>query len=381
MNNKQIIITTFLIFSTIFLVGVASASYTTDLLAGQNTDVGDVEIWNDATNLYVEYTTVEGWGMTETHLHAACSMEEIPQTQANKKGKGGGNPIPGHFEYSESYDPAVTVVDYAIPLSSLNCEQVYVAAHAVVKNCETESFSFSPELTWQRSSEENVSVYPGYGAQWTKEQGFAISLDPNMSVWDGGTSNQYFTNYSTRSDINWSSWRCTQPGKPSKTGTDLRRFQTTFNIPEGYYITEAALGSTNPGYESVIPMNDNVYVFMNGNLTFWGGTISVLDPPRTHFLGMERRATQPQNRTIFPETDGWHMDGTFPEISNDLLQNGENRLDVFVEEFWTGGGMHELGLTLQAEETTCGNETETAWADGSDFPGKNWATYFDYTLN
>jgi hypothetical protein len=76
------------------------------------------------------------------------------------------------------------------------------------------------------------------------------------------------------------------------------------------------------------------------------------------------------------------MDGTFPAIPSGLFVEGPNELDVFAEEFWEGGGMHELGLTLYVEQTTC--ETETAWAGTEEgtiqFPGKNWATYFTYTV-
>jgi len=355
------------------------------LFAGQDIPVGTVSVWNDGTNLYVKYQTTDDWVMTETHLHVATSEEDIPQTEAKGKSKGndGGNPIPGHFTYGDCYDPAVTEDEFTIPLNGWGAgTSLYIAAHAVVQKCVVEQFEFVPELSWERSSEEAVAVFDGYGAQWTQLEGFNIPPDSETLVWDGGVPiDQCFTGYSTRSDINWASWECTEnPTGKSTTGTDLRRFQATFDIPAGYSVTGGTLGSVNAGYEDVIPMNDNIYIFVNEGLIFWGGTISLpqLDPSRTHFLGMERRPTEPQNKAAFPETDGWHMDGTIPEISSDLFVEGENVLDVFAEELWTGGGMHELGLTLQVEQTTC--ETETAWGEGIDFPGKNWATYFTYEV-
>ena len=375
--------------------------YVADLLAGQTEDVGDVKVWNDGNNLYVTYNITElDWVITETHLYAG---KNVPPTTA-----------PGQFPYDDDDATLVTdtVVTYEIPLDDIDgysmqlnrkgkstgvmvadgapgvepCNDVYIAAHAVVEKCVVEPRTLYPELTWQRSSETSVAVYPGYGAQWTEAQGLAIALDPATLVWDGGTGSQYFTGYSTRSDISWASWNCTQLGEPSTTGTDLRRFQATFDIPVGYSVTGGTLGSVNPGYETVIPMNDNIYIFVNmdadgspgDELIFWGGTISIpqLDPTRIHFLGMLRRDTQPSNQPVFPETDGWHMDGAIPAISSSLFVEGANVLDVFAEELWTGGGMHELGLTLEGEQTTC--ETETAWADGLDFTHKNWATYFMY---
>ena len=377
--------------------------YVADLLAGQTEDVGDVKVWNDGDNLYVTYNITDpDWRITETHLYVG---KNNPNTLTT---------APGQFPYDDDDATSVTdtVVTYEIPLDDIDgysmqlnrkgkstgvmvadgapgvepCNDVYIAAHAVVEKCVVEPRTLYPELTWQRSSETSVAVYPGYGAQWTEAQGLAIALDSATLVWDGGTGGQCFTGYSTRSDISWASWNCTQPGEPSTTGTDLRRFQATFDIPVGYSVTGGTLGSVNPGYETVIPMNDNIYIFVNmdadgspgDELIFWGGTISIpqLDPTRTHFLGMLRRDTQPSNQPVFPETDGWHMDGAIPAISSSLFVEGANVLDVFAEELWTGGGMHELGLTLEGEQTTC--ETETAWGDGLDFPGKNWATYFTY---
>jgi len=370
--------------------------YVTNLLAGQTEDVGDIKVWNDGDSLYVTYEITEpDWVITETHLYAG---KNVPPTTA-----------PGQFPYDDGDATLVTdtVVTYEIPLDDIDsysmqlnrkgkstgvtvadgtpgvepCNDVYIAAHAVVEKCVTESLTLYPDLTWQRSGESGVAVYPGYGAQWTKEEGFAIGLDPEAIVWDGGTVSQYFTGYSTRSDISWASWVCTEnPSGKSTTGTDLRRFQATFDIPVGYSVTGGTLGSVNPGYESVIPMNDNIYIFVNEELIFWGGTISLagLDPGRTHFLGMERRDTEPQDKSSFPETDGWHMDGAIPAISSSLFVEGANVLDVFAEELWTGGGMHELGLTLEGEQTTC--ETETAWGAGTDFEQPNWAMYFVYTV-
>jgi hypothetical protein len=375
MNKKimfSLIPVILLLTATTVMAHTESDPFVTDLMAGQNMDVGDVKVWNDGDNLYVKYVTEDGWCLTETHLHVATSLGDIPQKN--------GNPPPGQFDYQMEHD-CETEYMYTISLTWGCDTELYIAAHAVVENCETEASSFSPELTWKRSSEEAVAVYPGYGAQWTKEQGFAIAFDPSAVVWDGGTGSQYFTGYSTTSDISWASWVCTQnPSGKSLTGTDLRRFQATFDITEGYSVTGGTLGSVNLGYEDVIPMNDNIYIFVNDELIFWGGTISVLDPARTHFLGMERRPTEPQHSHTpdFPETDGWYMSGTIPEVSSSLFVEGSNVLDVFAEEFWTGGGMHELGLTLQGEQTTC--ETETAWGDGLNFTGKNWAMYFEYQV-
>ena len=366
------------------------------LYAGQDWLVGEVLVWNDDTQLCVKYQLdpdifAEGWGITETHLAVAGDLSGIPQTKP-KKGANSGNPIPGKFPYGDDNLPGVEEDGpYCIPFGeeegqlNVDCgDTVFIAAHAVIEKCVTVQDTLVPVLTWTRSSELDVAVFPGYGAQWTQAQGFTIST-PELFVWDGGELGQYFTGYSSRTDINWASWICTQnaSGK-SLTGTDLRRFNATFNIPEGCVVTGATLGSVNSGYEDVIPMNDNIYIFMNEELIFWGGTISIagLDPYRDTFLGEARRNTEPQNKPSFPETDGWHMNGSFPAVPSGLFIVGLNNLDVFAEELWTGGGMHELFLTLQVEQTTC--ESETAWAGTGEgtiqFTGANWATYFEYLV-
>ncbi|MHC4457766.1 MAG: hypothetical protein ACYS0I_11915 [Planctomycetota bacterium] len=91
-------------------------------------DVGNVEIWNDANNLYVKYVIEDtAWSLTETHLHVATSPDDVPQTKT-------GNPIPGQFDYDDSspeYDSASQT--YTIPSSWAVDQELIIAAHAVVE--------------------------------------------------------------------------------------------------------------------------------------------------------------------------------------------------------------------------------------------------------
>lgn len=48
------------------------------------------------------------------------------------------------------------------------------------------------------------------------------------------------------------------------------------------------------------------------------------------------------------------------------------------QEGWYGAELHIAAHAVVIDTSTCPYETETAWADGTDFPGKNWATYFTY---
>jgi Ca-activated chloride channel family protein len=89
-------------------------------------DVGDVIIWQDATNVYVKYVTTDGWYMTETHLHVDDALADIPKT--NK-----GNPKIGKFDYSTDHSPAVQEYTYTIPWVVSSGDTLYFAVHAVVQ--------------------------------------------------------------------------------------------------------------------------------------------------------------------------------------------------------------------------------------------------------
>lgn len=106
---------------------ICGAALSTPLYAGQTLYAGTITVSNDAANIYVEYTTVAPWVMSDAHLAIADSLAGIPQTKK-------GNPIPGHFAYSAIFDPEVTDYTFTIPLGSfLPGQSLYIAAHAIVQ--------------------------------------------------------------------------------------------------------------------------------------------------------------------------------------------------------------------------------------------------------
>ena len=70
----------------------------------------------------------DGYGMLESHLHVAASLDGIDGIpQAN------GNPIPGQFDYGEDHGPRVTEYTYEIPWDrDRDNMELYIVAHAVV---------------------------------------------------------------------------------------------------------------------------------------------------------------------------------------------------------------------------------------------------------
>lgn len=95
------------------------------LYAAQHYRVGELHVWKSNDNLYVEYDLDDGYTMSESHLHIATSLDDIPQSN--------GNPIPGQFDHQEECAPAVTEYTYDIPWDqSWNDRDIYIAAHVII---------------------------------------------------------------------------------------------------------------------------------------------------------------------------------------------------------------------------------------------------------
>jgi hypothetical protein len=97
--------------------------------AGQTEDIGTVAVTNDDLNLYVTFTSRDGWYLDETHVAVGMDLADIPQTKK-------GNPIPGRFPYAcDDLEPLQTTCTVTIPLDEYGwCADtaIVVAAHAAV---------------------------------------------------------------------------------------------------------------------------------------------------------------------------------------------------------------------------------------------------------
>lgn len=104
-------------------------------------DVGKVIAYNDADNLYFSFRIdddlvldataplheqIGKWCITGTHLDVQETLDAIPQTKK-------GNPVPGRFTYADTYDCVPSVQLPPIPHSWEPGAEVVVAAHANVK--------------------------------------------------------------------------------------------------------------------------------------------------------------------------------------------------------------------------------------------------------
>lgn len=132
--KKQLVIGIFLtlVLTTISLMPNSIAGpFKVDLIAGHNTDIGDVLISNDGA-LYVRYNLVAPWYLLETDVHVGDALTDFP---VNK----GGNPAPGRFDFKMFFEKTEYKNDYTepIPITGFPGTIIIIAAHAVVYNSET----------------------------------------------------------------------------------------------------------------------------------------------------------------------------------------------------------------------------------------------------
>jgi hypothetical protein len=146
-DNKMKKISALCIFSCLALVATQVQAQTTavvDLIADggdEKIDVGDVTVALDGFYVDVTFTTDDGWVMTETHVHVFLvdkSSDEL--LGINLKN---GNPTPGKFDFKhedlggvtvDEYDNEIDLTDLVIDLIEPgHSYDVCVAAHAEVE--------------------------------------------------------------------------------------------------------------------------------------------------------------------------------------------------------------------------------------------------------
>ncbi len=245
-------------------------------------------------------------------------------------------------------------------------------------------------LEWKRSDDRNNNKESGslYGngvirGSWKDNLDFTwsdltkLSLTNTSVIWDGQETNQlgtthnpyygdYVSGLNQYPTWNFATWRY------HGDKYELRRFQTTFTLPEGYstsdYIRLKTVGSEaysdyNGG--NIIPINDDIFIFVYKKddaqkindrnytqyLAFWTGTSNQGNQKRFHgILGTEALQYSRMN-VPFPYTDGWFCEAELDNIGEllferypDATSGDEFILDVFVGEYASGGGMDELML-------------------------------------
>jgi len=315
---------------------------TITLYAGQDIPVGTVNVWNDANNLYVQYVVDDPWEMTCSHLYVGkTDPASFPST-------------PGQLPYSPSmekspspsalYDDAT--MTYTIPLEEIYdyefvgkgqgkglnamgspgvepCDEIFIAAHAEVIRPIYDCYELEP--VWQIGDiEENNLVIPydefNFPTQVTGTQDFYVDTTP------------------------------------------------TINFP--YF-------SGPPHYAPII----NIH--FNAEMVFWGRFLFSWSPGNTGsetievlLDGTKLGEVTRDGATSSPGLWWKNQERFIDSFDVPVTKAGDHVLTINVTK---GNGLVWDWLKLEKQ---CIQE-ESAWAvdeDASHYFGKNWATYFNYTV-
>jgi hypothetical protein len=303
-----------------------------DLFAGQTQDVGDVFVWNDLTNYFIEINMDDAWCMTESHVAIASTVLGIPQNSQ-------GNPTPGLFPYGGTYSPCADGDTFTIPIGTLG-PTPYIAVH--VKAWE-EVVSTVTITSNAGDQIRYADTYAGLGS--------AVAVDAVVPTFAGtGT------------------W----PAVPGATYISNQAAGDPFNVNRWRSVTETL---TVPG----LPLGGQLWVNSdNYEFTKLNG-LEIQRDDNGPTATVENSAGEP---AVSPQTWSTVENVVFTPLS------GANLFQfVFRNSTWAGGGSfidNPTGLSYKAQATYYAH-SESAWAGSAvgvtQFnPSKSWATFFQFTF-
>jgi hypothetical protein len=331
-------------FSVVLSAHTEADPLIVDLIAGGGGGdgflAGHVHVWNDAEYLYVKYLVNNSdFCITQTHLHVATSWTDIPQKN--------GNPIPGQFEYSGMHECPALDYTYQIPLTWSPGQTLHIAAHAVVQTMTGYSLDL---IGFTQTLPDQVSIWV------TRESGFGFPSYFDVTVGGGSILDGMYDSFCVDTDHGiiqkqWLTANVFSSLEPLPPG--LIEFPENLDLVN-YIINQSYLGMPSPS----------------------GGVYTWCDIANAIWQLLEDN----------PEGDcgGWSQDRV-NEILADAFANGEGFVPGCME--WIALILEPLGdwelqiLFIQVQIPCVPSyETDTAWAAGFDFPGRNWAMYFAYTI-
>jgi hypothetical protein len=362
--RKQLLLAVFMVMLLCVLASPApeakahtgTSPYTTNLIADGGSaatavDVGDVLVWNDEDYLYVKYVTTDDWYITEVHLEVATISGGIPQAK--------GNPIPGKFTYKAE---GLWTQEYlfTIPLSWDSDKQLSIAAHAVVGHAVSGCIDlYSNATTMVTDGNEEGATYPKLAVEVTGPWG------------DLGFS----------SDSKWI-WETAEVVHPI--AGDIVEFSREFTI-NGLYLVDKT-GSLKITADNGYEVHLNSGFVGRAQLDESFRTASKLSNEIVWWY--DKYPPDPKDTGGAPPY-GWSTPETY-DISS-MLQVGLNTLNITgvneycdIDEYpYIEGTVANNPAGVRYEAHICYtvvDRRETAWGAGEPFPGKNWATYFTYTV-
>ncbi len=191
------------------------------------------------------------------------------------------------------------------------------------------SSTYSVPLIWARSIESDTISSSGIGVTTSLSAALQLATYP-QNVWDNGTWTPAGNKNAVPPGYQWASWS-------QKYGVDVRHFKATFTFPSEIDPTTAVGVIYDPYYvPDSIPINDNLYIYVNGVRTWHGGTS----------YGASRAWD------FAYETDGWYIPNG---ASVNGFITGTNVIDVLTEEYATWGGLGYLELRFGPRDASLPN--------------------------
>lgn len=305
-----------------------------DLYAGQHILVGNVSVKGSNGSYEVTYNiTTAGYCLTESHLSVVTDPNKFPMAKK-------GNPIPGQFQYKGNHG-CLSSYTYSVNLADFKeGDEIYIAAHAVV-NCVTDVTSEAYALSLPEQLEVCVT------SKGVPESYFDIKI-----AGKGFLSGTYEA-WCLDQDARLENLECF-------TGDVYSSYEP---MPEGKLEHPENLGALNwlmnqgfIGKEATLELGN--YTFGDIQIAIW----NLIDD--SVCVGCD--FTGPYNN------DRIDMLVAMALEHNDFVPGcGEDVVIVIVPT----DGKQTIFITIPAP---CGDCKESAWADGCDFPGNNWATFFKY---
>lgn len=337
----------FLVFGFLTVLSLGAFAHTelepyeTDLIAGGGNyefamHVGKVLVWNDGEYLYVKYmVTNADWCMTATHLHVATDMAAIPQKN--------GNPRPGQFAYKMAHECAADYT-YKIPMTWPVETELYIAAHADVCTQGGASSSLDAFAAMLPDMVTMSLIRPGPMSYFHITITGGSMLDGMYDGWCADYDRWLDTNILHDAYV-YSSYE--------ELPADLIEFPENLDLVN-WILNQNFVGKESPGGLGIYTIGDvqiAIWLLLEDECCLGGVT------PRAEEIV---EAAKANGEGFIP--------GCFDLIGVILVP--------FAGDLCPSAQIVLIPVVLPCVPVEC----ETAWGDGFDFPGKNWAKYFTYAI-
>ncbi|WP_299399698.1 hypothetical protein [uncultured Gelidibacter sp.] len=300
-----------------------------NLYAGQNILVGTVNVEVVGANYEITYNvTNAGYCLAATHLSVVSEKNDFPLNN-------GGNPVIGHFEYSETHD-CISSYTYTVPTS----KGTFIAAHAVV-HCVSDVTS----------------------------EAFAMALPDQVDVCvtaKGVANNYYDITIASGNSLSgtYGAWCLDQDARLENLDCFTGDVYSSYEeLPEGEFEKPENFGAVNwlmnQGFIGTqASAETGNYSFGDIQIAIW----KLVDDS----VCVDCTFTGPYNNDRVDMLVAMALEHT-----NFIPSCGDDVLIVLVPT----DDKQSIFITIPAP---CGDCEETAFGAGCGFPGANWFTWFQY---